>query len=298
MKLRKPKQHRIFSKLAELNGETRVDASTPSHRGQEEVPSKPPETSCREPFQDDQAVGPSPTLSDDPLADAQFVFIAPGTFLMGSPEEEFGRYADEVLHRVTLTQGFFLQATPVTQRQWKAVMGSNPSSFPDRTLERPVDGVSWHDCHAFIRRLNAVGKHRYRLPTEAEWEYACRAGTSTAFYSGDITPSETELDPALDAVGWYRLNAQGAPHPVGRKQPNPWGLYDMHGNLCEWCEDWYGPYPEGHVVDPVNTRAGDGRVCRGGSWASGAATCRSAARFCFAPDCRSDFVGFRLVRIG
>lgn len=295
---KKPKQQRIFSKLSDLNGETREDDSRHPRGAQETIPPHPPEICRHEPGQPHEAVVPRPALHDDPLAHAPFVFIAPGTFFMGSPEEEFGRYADEPLHRVTLTQGFFLQTTPVTQRQWKAVMGANPSSFPDRALERPVDGVSWHDCQDFIRRLNAVGKHRYRLPTEAEWEYACRAGSSTAFCNGDITPSEAQLDPALDAVGWYRLNSDGTPQPVARKTPNAWGLYDMHGNLCEWCEDWYGPYPQGHVMDPVNTRAGDGRVCRGGSWASGAANCRSAARFCFSPDCRSDFVGFRLVRIG
>ncbi len=297
MKFKKRKQQPIFSRLTDPNGDPRADE--PTHpRPSEKRAGRKPQAACRPDSLEPGGAfaAPAGDLRDDPLADADFVFVAPGTFLMGSPEEEFGRYGDETLHEVTLSAGFTLQATLVTQRQWKAVMGTNPSSFADRLPDRPVDGVSWEDCQAFIRRLNAAGKHRYRLPTEAEWEYACRAGSSTAFCNGDITPSDTELDTALDAVGWYHLNAGGAPQPVARKQPNAWGLYDMHGNLCEWCEDWYGKYPEGPVMDPVNTHPDEGRVCRGGSWASDAANCRSAARFSFPPKCRSDFVGFRLVR--
>ncbi|MDY0041306.1 MAG: formylglycine-generating enzyme family protein [Desulforhabdus sp.] len=235
-------------------------------------------------------------LISDPFASVSFVYISPGGFLMGSTDEEFGSHNDEALHEVVLTKGFYMQATLVTQRQWRALMGTNPSTFNGGSADRPVDGVSWNDCRLFINKLNAIGGYKYRLATEAEWEYACRAGTSSPFPSGPPNPSEQEYDVSLCERGWYRSNSGGKTNRVAQKKPNPWGLYDMHGNLCEWCEDWYGKYGSSTQMDPVNTKMSASRVCRGGCWMSVAQNCRSACRFSWPPNCRSDFIGFRLVR--
>ena len=240
-----------------------------------------------------------------PISQASFVSIAPGTFLMGSPEYEPGRNHDEFHHEVTLSRPFFMQSTPVTQRQCKAVMGTEPSSFKDRGADGsvteedcPVVGISWHECQVFIQKLNAVGECTYRLPTEAEWEYACRAGTETPLAGGEITELYCRHDPFLDAMGWYCGNAGRRTHPVAGKNANAWGLYDMHGNVSEWCQDWYGDYPPGAQTDPHGPPSGRGRVIRGGSWFSNAKNCRSACRFYWAPNSRSDFIGFRLVKEG
>jgi len=253
--------------------------SAPSQNEKDELPDP-----------DRQAVGCEPFEAND------FVYIAPGSFLMGSDEEEFGRHEDEVLHEVTLTRGFYMQVTLVTQKQWKAVMGNNPSAFAGVNLGQPVDGVSWDDCQQFIKKLNSLGYYKYRLPTEAEWEYACRAGTSTTFCNGNISISDDGRDSKLDEVAWYNINSAGKTHPVAQKSPNAWGIYDLHGNLCEWCEDWYGNYPARPQIDPVNTTVASCRTSRGGCWVSTAQNCRSATRFSWAPDHRSDFIGFRLVR--
>ena len=162
---------------------------------------------------------------------------------MGSPETELGRGEDELPHEVTITRGFFLQTTAVTQGQWKAVMGNNPSRFSPKGDDHPVESVSWYDCQKFIERLNSSGEHIYRLPTEAEWEYACRAGKFSSCSEGEIIELFCDHDPNLDAVGWYCGNSDRATHPVAQKKPNPWGLYDLHGNVLEWCQDWYGTYP-------------------------------------------------------
>src|SRR3954463_1058768 len=160
-----------------------------------------------------------------------FNFIPPGTFLMGSPPDEEGRLDNEVLHRVTLPRVFWLGISPVTQGQWQAVMGSNSSRFQgDR---RPGENVFWDDCVAFCRRLG----EKFRLPTEAEWEYACRAGTMTAYYTGDGVE-------ALKRAGWG--SAEGT-RPVGQFEPNAWGIFDMHGNVLEWVADWFGAYPNTDV---------------------------------------------------
>jgi formylglycine-generating enzyme required for sulfatase activity len=226
-----------------------------------------------------------------------FVFIPPGRFLMGSHEDEPGRQNDEWQHEVVLTQGVYLQTALVTQRQWKAIMGNNPSCFPDVGSHRPVDGVSWEDCQEFINRLNARSRLRYRLPTEAEWEYACRAGSVTTFCNGDISQNHCELDPFLDEVAWYCGNSDFRSHPVRKKRANAWGLFDMHGNLCEWCLDCYGSYGALPQADPLAASAARERVCRGGSWISNVENCRSAARFAWPPHSRSDYIGFRLVRL-
>jgi formylglycine-generating enzyme required for sulfatase activity len=185
------------------------------------------------------------------------VFIQPGTFTMGSPASESGREEDEKQHEVTLTRGFYLQTPPVTQGQWQAVMGDNPSEFKKCGDDCPVETVSWDDVQAFIKKLNAMDDDRiYRLPTEAEWEYACRGGSTTVFCFGDS-------DSALDEYAWFGGNSKESTHPVGQKKPNAWGLYDMHGNVWEWCQDWYADYPGKPVRDPVGPGKGSGRVCRG-----------------------------------
>ena len=216
--------------------------------------------------------------------------------MMGSPEHEPGRADDETPHEVILTKAFAIQATPVTRGQWQDVMGNNPACFQHGGDDCPVEGVSWNDCQAFILRLNAQEKGRYRLPTEAEWEYACRAGTITAFANGGISERFCRLDPCLDAMGWYCGNSGRQTHPVARKLANAWGVFDMHGNVCEWCQDWYGVYAAGPQTDPSGPDSGPGRVVRGGSWFSNSQNCRSASRFYRPPNARADFVGFRLVR--
>ena len=296
MKLKKRKQQPIFSTLSDLKTEKLSEPviekpafENKTKREQEMTCAVPPSEKNNSLSQTED------NLHIDPFAALDFVYISPGTFLMGSPEEEFGRNDDETLHEVTLTRGFYLQTTLVTQKQWKIVMGGNPSSFSGK-LDRPVDGVSWNDCQQFIKRLNSFGTYYYRLPTEAEWEYACRAGTEVAVHNVDINISEGGHVSGLDEVAWYNANSAGKTHPVAQKRPNTWGLYDMHGNLCEWCEDWYDEYPAGLLSDPINTKVTSGRVARGGCWVSTAQNCRSASRFSWSPDCRSDFVGFRLIR--
>ncbi|HEU4886655.1 MAG TPA: formylglycine-generating enzyme family protein [Thermoanaerobaculia bacterium] len=187
------------------------------------------------------------------------------------------------VHQVTISRGFELQATEVTQAQWTAVMGSNPSHFRGPRL--PVEQVSWNDAQEFIRRLNAhhPGK-RYRLPTEAEWEYACRAGTTESRY-GDI-----------DAIAWYDANSEQRTHPVGGKAPNRWGLYDMLGNVWELCADWKAPYPAGPVTDPAGPPSGYYRVSRGGGWYDTRQAVNARFRSSPEPVYRGNTLGFRLAR--
>ncbi len=220
-----------------------------------------------------------------------FVYCPPGTFMMGSPEYEHGRKADETQHQVTLTKGFYMQTTEVTQGQWRAVMYNNPSHFKDCGDKCPVEQVSWDDCQEFIRNLNSrdLGKG-YRLPTEAEWEYACRAGSTTAYYFGDS-------DGSLGDYAWYASNSGGIEHPVAQKQPNAWGLYDMHGNVWEWCADWYENeyYANSPNTDPVGLDSGSYRVSRGGLWSDDARACRSANRGADPPGRRDIDIGLRVV---
>ena len=218
----------------------------------------------------------------------KMVYISPGTFMMGSPSSEPKRDSDERQHKVTLTKGFYIGVTEITQNQWKAIMGNNPSRFKGDNL--PVESVSWNDCREFIRKLNSQeGGNKYRLPTEAEWEYACRVGTTTRFRIG-------YSDSRLGDYAWYSSNSSSKTHPVSRKKPNAWGLYDMHGNVWEWCEDWYGNYPSGHVTDPDGLSSGSSRVGRGGNWGSSAGGCRSADRSGVTPGHGYGFLGFRLAR--
>ena len=197
---------------------------------------------------------------------------------MGSPPDEPRRSNNETQHQVKLTKGSYLGKYEVTQGQWEAVMGRNPSEFKNVGRDAPVEQVSWDDCQVFCRKLG-VG---FRLPTEAEWEYACRAGAKGP-YAGD-----------LDDMAWCGQNSGNTTHPVGLKKPNAWGLYDMHGNVAEWCHDWYGEYPVGAVTDPTGPEAGQFRRNRGGSWGWGTGLCRSADRNCGLPGHRIHFLGLRL----
>ena len=232
--------------------------------------------------------GETKTLTLPVGATMEMIYVAPGSFTMGSPESETGHNKDETQHRVTLTKGFWLGKYEVTQAQWESVMGDNPSEFKGDNL--PVENVSWNDCQEFIRKVNAEAERQFggkaRLPTEAEWEYACRAGSTGAFAgTGD-----------LDSMGWYWDNSGHQTHPVGQKRPNAWGFYDMHGNVYEWCNDWYGAYPGGSVTDPAGAASGDRRVLRGGGWNFNARDCRSAHRIWNFPGLRFRNLGFRLAR--
>ncbi|MCI5167340.1 MAG: formylglycine-generating enzyme family protein [Candidatus Electrothrix sp. GM3_4] len=224
-------------------------------------------------------------------------WIPPGRFLMGSPEDEPGRWDDEgPQHQVTISQGFWLFDTPVTQALWQAVMKENPSKF--QTPERPVEQVSWDDCQEFLQKIN--GQYpglELDLPSEAQWEYACRAGTSTALYTGPIEIHDNAA-PALEPIAWYSKNSGGETHPVAEKPANDWGLYDMLGNVWEWCLDGQREYRVEDEVDPAGTmKPGGNRVFRGGSWYSRARCCRSACRDGYEPVSRYDFLGFRCVRV-
>jgi len=227
--------------------------------------------------------------------DMSFVYIPPGSFVMGSPESELGRNHDEKQYEVTLSRGFYLQSTPVTQGQWQAVMGDNPTGSSTGG-DFPVEKVSWHECQVFIQKLNHLGEGVYRLPTEAEWEYACRAGGAAALGDQELTALICEYDPVVDEMAWYCGNSDRHSHPVALKNPNAWGLYDMHGNVMEWCQDWYGDYPARAAIDPAGPPAGISKVIRGGSWFSSAKNCRAAFRAKWAPNSRSHYLGLRLLK--
>ena len=226
----------------------------------------------------------------------RFRWIAPGSFLMGSPESEPERDVDETQHQVILTQGFWFADSTCNQALWVAVMGNNPTYFQD-SLDYPVEQVSWDEVQAMIRQLNAlIPDLQARLPTEAEWEYACRAGTTTPFSFGEtITPEQVNYDGNYPYAGTEKGLARRKTVPVKSLPPNPWGLYEMHGNVWEWCSDWYGVYPTTAVTDPLGPAAGEFRVLRGGSLNSYAGRSRSAIRFRHGPGLRYFSIGFRLV---
>ncbi len=197
-----------------------------------------------------------------------------------------------------MTKGFFIQTTEVTQKQWQAVMGGLPLYLRKCDANCPVDRISWNDAQDFIEKLNNLEKtHRYRLPTEAEWEYAARAGSKTAFANGRISKLDCGYDVNLFKIGWYCGNSSKFPHHlVAQKSPNAWGLYDMHGSVWEWCADWFSDYPEESVIDPTGPPDGSERVLRGGSSADEARACRSANRIGMRPDIRFDNIGLRLLK--
>ena len=233
-------------------------------------------------------------------ASLEMVWIVPGTFQMGSPSSERGRSSNEgPVHDVTISQGFYLGKYEVTQGQWESVMGTRPWQGRDYVRsgsDYPAVYVSWENAQEFIRRLNAsMGSNVYRLPTEAEWEYACRAGTTTRWSFGD---DESQLE----HYAWYYDNAwdvgERHGHLVGTKRANPWGLYDMHGNVWEWVRDWYGSnyYSSSPSVDPAGPSRGSNRVVRGGDFGNDARNLRSADRNDDSPSARGSNVGFRLLR--
>ena len=226
-----------------------------------------------------------------------FVLLPAWMFTMGSPEDEPERDSGEIQHQVTLTQPFYMQQTEVTQGQWEAVMGSNPSDYSG-CPNCPVEGVSWDDAQDYIVQMNLLGEGTYSLPTEAQWEYAVRAGSTTAFYNGDMTGSSCGYDPNLDVIGWYCYNDEGQTSQVAQKTPNAWGLYDMSGNVREWCQDWYGEdyYSSSAVTDPAGPSSGRTRVWRGGGIGSFPETCRSANRAGSYAHASSNSIGFRLTR--
>jgi formylglycine-generating enzyme required for sulfatase activity len=254
--------------------------------------------------------------------------INSGTFTMGSPATEANRDSNETQHSVTLTKSFYMSKYQVTQEQYQAVMGSNPSGFTTAVDgesgtpgKLPVETITWYDAVEFCNKLSALeglqevytisgrtpatgypitsaavtadwSKNGYRLPTEAEWEYACRTGTTTYRYTAD-----TEAGPPhLNTAAWYTNNAASKTHQVGLKTPNDYGLYDMHGNVWDWCWDWLGTYPSGAQTDPVGADTGTSRVCRGGSWNDNGQLLRSAYRGYCIPSDRTNHIGFRLVR--
>jgi formylglycine-generating enzyme required for sulfatase activity len=249
------------------------------------------------------------------------VWIAPGTFVMGSPASEVLRIANETQHTVTLTRGFYMSKHEVTQAEYLALIGSNPSRFttqdyygnpisPD--LSRPVELVSWIDATNYCGQLTSQEQSAgrlpagwaYRLPTESEWEYACRAGTAGAFHFGNAIhggmanfQDEHEYDADIGDI-----HIPNPPIPwlarttaVGSYPPNAWGLHDLHGNVHEWCQDWLGAYPAGSVTDYQGPASGSGRVFRGGSWDYWGRYCRSASRYSLAPSYSYNFLGFRVV---
>jgi formylglycine-generating enzyme required for sulfatase activity/serine/threonine protein kinase len=254
----------------------------------------------------------------------EFVYIPPGTFTMGSPSNEPGRNKNEKQHQVTLTQGFYMQTTEVTVGQWRAFvrdtayrseaetegyiyirigkkLSKEKGLYWDKTRfsqteSNPVTCVSWNDVQSYIKWLNQKEGNTYRLPTESQWEYACRAGSITAFANGGISEINCGYDPHLNAMGWYCGNSKKKTHPVAKKKPNDWGLYDMHGNVWEWCQEWYGKYPSSLVANPTGPPGGTHRVIRGGHFNKYARHCRSALRGKAPPDARGLGLGFRLLR--
>ena len=227
-------------------------------------------------------------------AEMEMIYCAPGSFIMGSPPDDPDRCDAEVQHKVIFTKGFWLGKYPVTQEQWESVMGHNPSEST-KGYNYPVDCVSWDDCNDFIEKINSQSNLNARFPTEAEWEYACRAGTTTAYHWGNSLNGDKAncngYSPCGTSVKGRYLRKTT---PVGSYDANPWGFYDMHGNVCEWCADWYGSYPTKAVTDSKGPASGEDRVYRGGSWLSDARFCRSAFRSWLNPYHRFYDHGFRL----
>lgn len=225
----------------------------------------------------------------------RFRWIEPGRFVMGSPASEPERRSDEVQHTVTLSRGFWLADTACSQAFWQAVTGSNPSHFQDDP-RNPVENVSWHDAQAFIADLNRrLPGLPARLPCEAEWEYACRAGTTSPFsFGANVTPDQVNYDGQSPYAGGKKGRYRERTVPVGSLPSNAWGLHEMHGNVLEWCADWYGEYPTSGGLDPQGPQKGDSRVLRGGSWNTLGGFVRSASRDWRGPGIRLNDFGFRL----
>ena len=225
--------------------------------------------------------GETKTITLPGGATMEMIWCAPGKFEMGSPADEPGRFDNETRRSVTITKGFWLGKYEVTQRQWESVMRSNYSRF--KNPDNPVENVSWHDCEAFIRRVNGTLGGVARFPTEAEWEYACRAGSDAPVAGNGV----------LADMAWYDQNSDNQAHKVGKNQPNAWGFYDMHGNVLEWCSDWFS-LPTGNAVDPKGPPSGSFKVLRGGCWFFYDRDCRSAYRLKREPRLRNCILGLRL----
>ncbi len=228
-------------------------------------------------------------LGDKKEVDLEMVGIPGGTFLMGSPDSDSDAYDDEKPQHEVTVPNFYIGRYPVTQAQWEAVMSGNPSKFKRESC--PVEQVSWNDAVKFCDRLTKSTGKKYRLPTETEWEYACRAGTTTKYYFGDDVGD-------LDNYAWFNGNSESKTHPVGERAPNQFGLFDMHGNVREWCLDhWHSNYENAPTDGSAWIEGGDSglRVIRGGSWASDPGSCRSAYRDDFNPGIRLSYIGFRVV---
>ena len=232
-----------------------------------------------------------------PTLETTFALIPAGTFMMGSPNGESGD-RDETLHQVTISKPFYMQTTEVTQGQWQKVMGHNPSRFNSCGNDCPVEQVSWNAVQEFIGKLNGMERtDRYRLPTEAQWEYAARAGTTTPFNTGSscLETDQANYDGSYPLSGCSKGEYRQKTVRVGSFAPNPWGLYDMHGNVMEWVQDVKGDYLAASITDPEGPAWGTHRVIRGGSWDNLPSDCRSARRVNFVPGSRSSLQGFRLL---
>ena len=268
------------------------------------------------PQADKQAAQPDTLKLDKEITNSigmKLVRIEPGKYMLGSSASEIARVRKEAnsngfeneapAHEVEITNGFHMGIYPVTQAQYRKVMGANPSWFSSdgggkddvagvNTDDFPVETVSWNEAKEFCKKLSQLEGKTYRLPTEAEWEYACRAGTKTQFYNGDG-------EEALKEVGWYAGNCGMKTQRVGQLTPNAWGLYDMHGNVCQWCEDWHEPtyYENSPRKDPTGPEIGECKVLRGGSWQLMASGCRSASRLYGRHDNSDNDCGFRVVLV-
>ena len=263
-----------------------TDTSVMSNKGNPTYVQQPSTTSNRQSSSTSSSQGQSKEISVNGVS-FKMIYVAGGTFTMGATAEQDGYDSDETpTHQVTLSD-YFIGETEVTQELWYAVMGNNPSKFT-RSSRNPVENVSWHDCQAFIQKLNQLTGLRFRLPTEAEWEYAARGGNSSKGYKYSGSNR-------IDDVAWYDGNSGEVTHEVATCYPNELGLYDMSGNVSEWCSDWYGSYSSMAQTDPSGAGSGSFRVHRGGGWDYSAQICRVAFRSDCTPDIRDSNLGFRLV---
>ncbi|MFO7937719.1 MAG: formylglycine-generating enzyme family protein [Kiritimatiellia bacterium] len=264
-----------------------------------------------------------PLEVENTFAGIRFRLVPAGSFIMGSSRNEPGRDSDENRHEVFIDEPFYCSKFEITQRQWRKVMGTHKSSFIESGRNAPVENISWRDIHSFIDNLcrkSGVSNMTYRLLTEAQWEYACRAGTHSPLYTGGISIHGHNNAPELDKIAWYAGNSgvqneedfydssewpekqfrhiRAATHPAGEKMPNAFGLYDMIGNVWEWCADWYDDYSAlSYISHPQGPASGHYRVIRGGAWNSPACKCRSAGRDRSLPDFKDSCLGFRIIRI-
>ena len=244
---------------------------------------------------------PTVNVLVDFLTGITFVLVKSGTFLMGIPDSEKIRDEDAPQHQVTLSNDFYIGKYEVTQRQWETVMGENPSQFED-CPDCPVENVNYFEIQEFIRRLNQQSnskkgkKLHFRLPSEAEWEYACRAGTATAFTFGEnLSTDQANYDGNYPYRQFGKGEYREKTALVGSFPPNAWGIHDMHGNVWEWCRDWYCEYPDSAVRDPLGQCSDGRKVIRGGSWYFNAESARSGRRYTHHPEDRGPSLGFRLV---